>query len=141
MFKNILLNSSCSFLGAQFADDKLSHHLDGLLSGVELLGCWPLCLLLFLLDNLKDGRLLFVNDLTSELLLVAELLFQGVGLGLKAAFGLCPLPDQLVLLCILLGIINHLLGLFVTQPIIVISYGDLFLIIGALCLWQRYLEN
>merc|ERR1712087_176028 len=87
-----------------------------------------------LIDHFFNFGSLLITELSSQLLLVAQLVLQRVGVALKLIPRLHLALQLGVLISELLSVIDHLLDVLGRQPILIVGDGDLLLGAGALVL-------
>mmetsp|Transcript_8976 Transcript_8976/g.17567 ORF Transcript_8976/g.17567 Transcript_8976/m.17567 type:complete len:472 (-) Transcript_8976:710-2125(-) len=76
------------------------------------------------IGSFLDGLLVFFGDLASELLLVVDLVFQGVSESFKTVAGVDVLFVLLILLGVVLGLTNHALNFLLGETSLISSDGD-----------------
>lgn len=134
----------------QLADDGLSLLFEILLLFVEFLNTGFLVAVQPAdggIDGFSQSRLVLVAQLSSELLLIINLVLERIGVGLQSvtSFDLeqkdehndmrlvCYLLlDLLVVIGVLLGVVDHALDVFWAQSVLVVGDGDLVLVSGSL---------
>lgn len=121
----------------ELADDGLHDLLQLLLLGLELLQVGVLVRLHpldLLLHGLLDDLLVLVRQLAAQLLLVADLVLQGVGVALQLVARVDALLQLLVLVGESLGVVHHAVDVLWRQAVLVVGDGDLVLVARALVL-------
>lgn len=87
-----------------------------------------------LLHRLLNGFLVLIGQLAAELLLVTNLVLQGVGVALQLVTGVDPLLQLLVFVSEPLRVVHHALDVLWRQAILVIGDCDLILVACAFVL-------
>mmetsp|Transcript_105074 Transcript_105074/g.336267 ORF Transcript_105074/g.336267 Transcript_105074/m.336267 type:complete len:155 (-) Transcript_105074:726-1190(-) len=92
---------------------------------------------LAVLERVKDLLLLLGIHLLGQALVVTRALSRaphGVDVAVEGVLGVHTLLDLLVLVCELLGLLDHLLDLLLRQAALVVGHGDLLTLAGRLVL-------
>ncbi|KAK6305302.1 hypothetical protein J4Q44_G00240820, partial [Coregonus suidteri] len=135
LFSSLGRGSACT--SVKLADDRLHHLLQLLLLCLEVLQLsllvrlHPLNLLLYCFLN---GFLVLGRQLAAQLLLVADLVLERVGVAFKLVTGINALLQLLVLVGEALSVVDHALNVLRRQTVLVVGDGDLVLVARSLVL-------
>lgn len=137
MLRLATLRWGATCASVKLADDGLNHLLQLLLLSLEVLQLRLLVRfhpLNFLFHCLLNGFFIFIRQLPTELLLVADLVLQGVGVALQFVAGIDPLLELLVLVGKALCVVHHAFDVLGCQAVLVVGDGDFVLVARALIL-------